>query len=174
MTFAIHYPRMDGKLHRDSAEQTRVHVQVHNKTMELQKVHAMNRRMNEGFASLELRCRNLQHHNQALMSEVFSLVDHLRDNLGKELDNKRLAGFLRNISQLMPPQQPPHQVASPAPALTMKESAALLAFETSPTHCKQGFRTAKASGRFQTHHWLPRADHMMRHCLFCCHPCMVA
>lgn len=82
-------------------------MQVHEKTIELQKVHNMNRQMNEGFAQLELKCRNLQHHNHALVNEVLSLVEHLRDNLGKEIDNKRLAIFLRNMSQLLPQQQQP-------------------------------------------------------------------
>ncbi len=102
--------------------------------MELQKVHAMNRRMNEGFATLELRCRNLHNHNQAMMSEVLNLVDHLRDNLGKELDNKRLAGFLRGVSALMPPQQPLHQVTLPGRSFHSRQ-AREVEYHCMPWHC---------------------------------------
>ena len=38
------------------------------------------------------------------MAEIVDLVDHLRENLGKEIDNRRLAVFLRNMAQLLPPQ----------------------------------------------------------------------
>lgn len=77
-------------------------MQVHDKTTELQKVHHMNQQMNEGYAQLELKCRNLSQHNQALVDEVMSLVGHLRESIGKEMDNRRLAAFLRNMAQLVP------------------------------------------------------------------------
>ena len=67
-------------------------------------MHAINRRMNEGYAALDLKFRNVQQHNALLVAEIVDLVDHLRENLGKEIDNRRLAVFLRNMAQLLPPQ----------------------------------------------------------------------
>ncbi len=83
-------------------------LQVHNKTVQLQKTNQMNTQINQAYESLSARCRQLEKmldnallHSSQVDNAVRQLCGAMLNGMGGEIDHAQLQQFLKTVMPLL-------------------------------------------------------------------------
>ena len=83
-------------------------MQVHNKTVQLQKTNQMNTQINQAYESLSARCRQLEKmldnallHSSQVDGAVRQLCGAMLNGMGGEIDHSQLQQFLKTVMPLL-------------------------------------------------------------------------
>lgn len=84
------------------------YLQVHNKTVQLQKTNQMNTQINQAYESLSARCRQLEKmldnallHSSQVDGAVRQLCGAMLNGMGGEIDHSQLQQFLKTVMPLL-------------------------------------------------------------------------
>ena len=83
-------------------------MQVHNKTVQLQKTNQMNTQINQAYEGLSARCRHMEKmldnallHSSQVDGAVRQLCGAMLNGMGGEIDHSQLQQFLKTVMPLL-------------------------------------------------------------------------